>query len=622
MINFYDIMFSIYISEKRVKFMSRALDYYVKTKEQYEKLSEDLKKNISQIAYLRLATFVIGLFVSIYTYTIDQKAISAVVTVVWVGLFIYLVKLHERVIQRKSLSDAIVIINERGIDRIEGRWNKFQDDGEDFAQEDHPYSGDLDIVGHNSLFQWINSCATYMGRLKLKDYLLSPLGSKSEIKQRQEAVKELAKEIEIRQKVNAEGMLISSKSTNPEELIKWAETPQQAGGSLGEKLITNLLTLAYFTAIFLAIFTEAVTYKAFLAVNAINLAVLYLGNKKRSSILDSIHQYKTGIRTYENIIKAIEESSFSSKALKDIQKQLYTAENKKASEVIAELKAISNLISDRANMAYILIDLAFMWDYRCLAMLNNWKNKNGKYLRGWLELIGEFEALSSIANIAFENEDWCFPELNDEGMILKAENLGHPLLGQRRVCNDVTIKDKGSVLLITGSNMSGKSTFLRTVGINLIMSYCGAPVCASRFNATIMDVYTCMRVSDNLEKSISSFYAEILRIKMIVDASKSSNKIFFLLDEIFKGTNSIDRHLGASMLIKQLSDSGASGLVSTHDLELGDLENKMSKISNFHFQEHYENGELRFDYKLRKGISTTRNAMHIIKMAGIEVDEI
>ena len=600
--------------------MSKAFDYYVKTKKENEKLSQDLKKNISQISYLRLAAFVIGLFVSVYTYAIQQQVISAVVTLLWIGLFIYLVKLHEKAIQRKNFTDALVKINERAIDRIEDNWNKFQDNGEEFGQEEHPYSGDLDIVGHNSLFQWINSSATYFGRLRLKDYLLKPLKSKDQIKERQEAVKELAKEIEIRQRVNAEAMLISGQSTNPEDLIKWAERPQKEGGSLAEKLITNLLTLAFFTIIFLAIFTETVTYKAFLAVTALNLAVLYLGNKKGGPILDTIHQYKTGIRTYENIIRAIEEGNFSSQSLKKIQRKLYTKENKKASELISELKAISNLISDRRNMAYIIINIAFMWDFRCITMLSKWKSKNGKYLKSWLEVIGEFEALSSFANIAFENESWCFPDLHEEGMILKAENLGHPLLGQRRVCNNITIKDKGSVLLITGSNMSGKSTFLRTVGINLVMSYCGAPVCASSFTASIMNVYSCMRVSDNLEKSISSFYAEILRIKMIVNASKGNNKIFFLLDEIFKGTNSIDRHLGASMLIKQLSKSGASGMVSTHDLELGDLEKEMAKLSNYHFQEHYENGDLRFDYKLRRGISTTRNAMHIIKMAGIEVE--
>lgn len=600
--------------------MSKAFDYYVKTKKENEKLSQDLKKNISQISYFRLAAFVIGLFVSVYTYAIEQQVISAVVTLLWIGLFIYLVKLHEKAIQRKNFTDALVKINERAIDRIEDNWNKFQDNGEEFGQEEHPYSGDLDIVGHNSLFQWINSSATYFGRLRLKDYLLKPLKSKDQIKERQEAVKELAKEIEIRQRVNAEAMLISGQSTNPEDLIKWAERPQKEGGSLAEKLITNLLTLAFFTIIFLAIFTETVTYKAFLAVTALNLAVLYLGNKKGGPILDTIHQYKTGIRTYENIIRAIVEGNFSSQSLKKIQRKLYTKENKKASELISELKAISNLISDRRNMAYIIINIAFMWDFRCITMLSKWKSKNGKYLKSWLEVIGEFEALSSFANIAFENESWCFPDLHEEGMILKAENLGHPLLGQRRVCNNITIKDKGSVLLITGSNMSGKSTFLRTVGINLVMSYCGAPVCASSFTASIMNVYSCMRVSDNLEKSISSFYAEILRIKMIVNASKGNNKIFFLLDEIFKGTNSIDRHLGASMLIKQLSKSGASGMVSTHDLELGDLEKEMAKLSNYHFQEHYENGDLRFDYKLRRGISTTRNAMHIIKMAGIEVE--
>ncbi|WP_139903675.1 MutS family DNA mismatch repair protein [Clostridium thermarum] len=600
--------------------MNKGIDYYIETKEKNEKICTELKSEISQIGYLRLVDFIIGVVVSAYIYSLNQYVIFSIVAVIWIGVFIYLVKLHERAIERKNYAEALVTINKRGIERVQGGWNKFEDDGSEFIDEDHPYSGDLDIVGHSSLFQWINTTATYMGRLKLKDYLLNPLKDVSEIKRRQETVKELSQEVETRQKINAEAMLIRDKSKDPEELLQWAGTNDVQMDSIWIKLIVNGLTLAFFTIVFLLIFTELISYKYILAIIALNIVVLTAANKKLSGSLDTIHKYKDGIKIYERIIKIIEDKEFASQAVKDLKKGFYTDTGKKASEVIGELKTISDLIADRRNMGYIIVNLALLWDFRIASMLYKWKCQYGRYLKNWLEIIAEVEALASLSNISFENEEWCFPEVHEGVSLLKAQNLGHPLLGHRRVSNDFTIKDQGSVIFITGSNMSGKSTFLRTVGINLVMSYCGAPVCASSFSAAIMDVYTCMRVSDNLEKSISSFYAEILRIKKIVSASKQNSKIFFLLDEIFKGTNSIDRHQGATVLIKQLSRRGASGMVSTHDLELGELEKEMPKVANYHFQEHYDNGKLNFDYKLRKGISATRNAMHIIRLAGIEVE--
>lgn len=595
------------------------MDYYIEEKKKNEKLNLCLKRDISKVSYLRLIDFVLGLVVSIYTYSLGKYTILGAVTVLWIGLFIYLVKLHEMLMQRKTFAEAMITINSRGIDRIKGNWNSFQDDGEEFTDTEHPYCGDLDIMGHSSLFQWTNTSFTYMGRRRLRDILLNPMKDGGLIKKRQEAVRELSEEIEWRQHLNAEGMLISDKSKNPEELLNWAGTSESSGSML-QLAVANILTVVIFTIIFLMIFTRMVSYKYLLAAIAVNLLALFYGSKERHRLLDTVHKYKDGIRIYERMIKSIEEKDFRSEALVKLKGELVTQDGMKASAVIGELKSIADLLADRANMAYIIFDILFIWDYRNENMLRKWKSKYGSYFRPWLEIVGEMEALCSLSNIAFENEDWCFPDVCKEGLVLKAEELGHPLLGDKRVRNNITIKDNGSVVLITGSNMSGKSTFLRTVGINLVLSYCGAPVCASSFSCLIMDVYTCMRVSDNLEKSISSFYAEILRIKTIVSASRENNNIFFLLDEIFKGTNSIDRHQGAKVLIRQLSERGASGLVSTHDLELGEMEKESSKISNYNFQEYYEDGQLRFDYKLRKGISSTRNAMHIIRLAGIDIE--
>lgn len=204
---------------------------------------------------------------------------------------------------------------------------------------------------------------------------------------------------------------------------------------------------------------------------------------------------------------------------------------------------------------------------------------------------------------------------------LKATALGHPLLNGNRVCNDLVFHPPMNVMLVTGSNMSGKSTFLRTAGINLVLAYAGAPVCATSFSCSIMHLFTCMRVSDNLEKSISSFYAELLRIKMLVEAVDKNQRVFFLLDEIFKGTNSRDRHTGAKILVKKLSRAKALGLVSTHDLELADLDKESENIKNYHFREYYRDDRIFFDYKLRPGVSTTRNAAYLMRMAGIDAND-
>ena len=249
-------------------------------------------------------------------------------------------------------------------------------------------------------------------------------------------------------------------------------------------------------------------------------------------------------------------------------------------------------------MYYLPINILTLWDYQCLINLQRFKKASGASLKSWLEVIGEMEALNSLSTIAYEHSDWAMPKFQAGSPIFKAKNLGHPLLGSNRVYNDVHIEKSQNILLITGSNMSGKSTLLRTTGINLVLAYAGAPVCAENFYCSIMDIYTCMRTSDNLEKNISSFYAELLRIKKLVTATENKAPIFFLLDEIFKGTNSIDRHTGAKVLVSKLSTENALGFVSTHDLELGDIENTNKKVKNYHLKEYYKDDKLYFDYKL------------------------
>ena len=350
----------------------------------------------------------------------------------------------------------------------------------------------------------------------------------------------------------------------------------------------------------------------------INFGVIKLLTKDYKEDLLIISDIKGTVKSYSEILKMIEDEEFDSEYLKDIKKKLNNSEGISCSE---EMKKLSNLLDwvgdSSSNAYYLILNILIFSDVFIMENLEGWKKKNSKELENWLDVMSEIDSLVSISNLYFDFEDWNFPSISQKKEI-RGKKIGHPLIGERAVRNDYSLSDGKRVTLITGSNMSGKSTFLRTVGLNLLLAYIGAPVYSEEFTCGIFNIYTCMRTKDNLEESISSFYAEILRIKILIEATKRGEDVFFLLDEIFKGTNSVDRHTGATELINQLIDGGAMGLVSTHDLELCDLEEHDSRIENYNFREYYENNKIKFDYKLRKGKSETQNAIHLMKLAGIE----
>ncbi|SFD29329.1 MutS family DNA mismatch repair protein [Clostridium uliginosum] len=599
--------------------MSSEYNDYVNKLKTYKDLLKEQNKSITVIAYLRFFTLIIGLSVTFYTFSIKSYYISIGVFIFQLLIFIYLVIEHDKAINKRKYSIALKDINEKAIKKQNEQWNSFQDDGSEFKNEEHSYSNDLDIFGKNSLFQWINSSKTFMGRQNLKDRLTNPLKTPLDIEKAQQALQELAMDLEWRQLFEAEGMIISNEGINPEELYEWSKDRNELYTKTWLILLVRLLPCITLILITLAYFTSLVNFKLPCFMLFVQLVILFIGAKKRSAIFNSIYKYKNSINIYFRLLSLIIEKDFKSDYLKQLKNNLVISKDEYAAAAIKKLSNIYDKISDRNNAFFIIFNILLLWDYQCMIQFEKWRIKSGKDLKKWFDVIGEFEALNSISNIIYDNPEWVMPSISDKDYIIKAEALGHPLLGEKMVCNNITIDNKKNILLITGSNMSGKSTFLRTIGINLILSYIGAPVCAKKFECSLMQIFTCMRTSDNLENNISSFYAEILRIKMIVEEVQENKKIFFLLDELFKGTNSIDRHDGAIALIKQLGDEGACGLISTHDLELCDLQYKYSKIKNYHFKEYYLNNELKFDYKIREGVSTTRNAIHLIKLAGIRL---
>ncbi|MCG4572474.1 DNA mismatch repair protein [Clostridium cochlearium] len=593
---------------------------YLKRKIKYDRLRRKQIQTINFLSALRMIIFILGvLCVSIVYYKYNNYYMIILSMMVFIGIFIYLAIKHQKVINNKEIVDKIVYLNDKSIKRLDGKWRDFQDTGEEYIKEDHNYSKDLDIFGRSSIFQYLNTTTTYMGRNQLKSSLENPNYNINEIYERQEAIKELSKYIGWRQRIESEGLRTFS-NNNVDELIKWGKKRNDIYSNAIVILLCYLVPLFTITVIILY-FMKYVNYHIPILFMIMQGIILKIKKDERDNTLKLVYKYKKIISSYYNMLDLIGKKQFKSKYLKKLKFNIISEKSNIALEGINNLIKITTLISDRSNMLYLLINVTLLWDYQCMILLERWNKKYGNELEKWLYTIGKVEEISSLSIIAHDNPEWIMPKFNENYLVIKAKSMGHPLLGKERVCNDFELGQKEKILLITGSNMSGKSTLLRTVGVNLILAYIGSPVCAKEFYCTPMNIYTCMRVSDNLEKNISSFYGEILRIKKLIEGVKTGKPIFFLLDEIFKGTNSLDRHTGAEILINKLSEENVLGIVSTHDLELGDLEKSNSKVGNFHFREYYKNNKIYFDYKLRQGISTTRNALYLMKMAGIEVDE-
>ncbi len=538
------------------------------------------------------------------------------------GVFLFVFADIRQVQQLKRLQyfNALIQINREALQRVSGEWQNFKDTGADFVDMQHPFTADLDIFGDNSLFQWISCAHTCIGRRRLAAILSVTPESIPIIQQRQAAVSELAGLLWWRQRFQAEAMLIADVAKDPASLIQWAAEQKRFFRSTWTRLALRLLPVfTLLWAVATIILKLPLGWLVLLLV--IHFGILHYRGPEREMIMAKVAPYQRQLQGLGRLFARLENRPFRAALTRHLRDELQVR-GKAAYQQIAGLARIADAISNRHNFFYFLVNLITLWDYHCLFALEDWKEQSGSHLGRWLEVLGELEALGSLAVVSHDHPEWAIPSIGATGPVYHGVNLGHPLLPEQRVGNDLMIRTTGEVLLITGSNMSGKSTYLRTAGINLVLAYAGASVCARSLYCTLAEIYTCMRISDQLTQNISSFYAEILRIKQIVDATKAGKSVFFLLDEIFRGTNSLDRHTGARVLISKLSRSGASGLVSTHDLELAELEKSSNgRIKNFHFQEQYQNGQILFDYRLRSGVSTTRNALFLIRSAGIDIDE-
>lgn len=579
-----------------------------------------MEKKIATIGWSRLLIVVLMIAVGYILYNQGNIPFLIGGEVLLLVVLVCTVIYHNKLINKRIKVERFLEINEKGVKRISGEFRTIEDDGSEYINDSHPFSSDIDIFGKSSLFQLINDTLTKGGREKLVSNLsLKKLPTKEIIEKKQEAIKELGEKIKWRQELLVKGKTtIKNKKKETQELeafLTWSKEKKEKG--ISKKLVAYVFIAITFLSIVLSII-KIIPPSYILLVLLINFAVIKLITKDYKEDLEMFNSIKHTIKSYAEILELIEKEEFKSEYLKGIKDKLKSDTSNSCGEEMKKLSNLLDWIGDSSGNAYYLIINIFIFsDIFIVENLEDWRSQNSKELEVWIDVISEIDALSSISNIYFDFDKFTFPKISDKKEV-KGKAIGHPLIGEKAVRNDYSLSNNKRVTLITGSNMSGKSTFLRTIGLNLLLSYIGAPVYSDEFTCGIFNIYTCMRTKDNLEENISSFYAEILRIKILIEATKKGEDVFFLLDEIFKGTNSLDRHIGATELIKQLINGGAIGLVSTHDLDLCNLEESDSRIENYNFREYYEDNKIKFDYKLRVGKSETQNAIHLMKLAGIE----
>jgi hypothetical protein len=522
---------------------------------------------------------------------------------------------HSRVLRSRDLARRAVAFYERGLARIQDRWAGTGESGERFNDPHHVYAADLDLFGNASLFQLLSNARTRMGEETLANWLLSP-STLEQVRERHAALKELRDEIDLREDLAVLGE-DAKVGVHPAALAQWAEFPNQMTVVWLAWVAPMLAALAVISAIAWAIWDFATP---FVLVVAIEAAITYGMRKVLDSVLHGTENAFHDLDLLSGVLERIESQAFRDPRLQARQRELSSG-GAKAFHAIARLRSLVDRINARHNVFVRIIDAPLMYSVQAAFAAERWRRAHGHAVRNWISIVGEMEALLSLTAYSFEHPNDPFPEFVEGPAIFDAEEVGHPLLADAAcVRNSIKIGLEARVLLISGSNMSGKSTLLRAVGINTVLAMAGAPVRARGLRITPLHVGASIRVNDSLQEGSSRFYAEITRLRQIVDFSGGSPPLIFLLDELLQGTNSNDRRVGGEGIVRALVERGSIGLVSTHDLALTGIGGAVdAPVRNVHFQDDLAKGCITFDYKLRDGIVAKSNGLELMRSIGLDV---
>ncbi|MGE5447478.1 MAG: MutS-related protein [Bacteroidales bacterium] len=590
------------------------IDRYQALANLYQEKCDKKKLQLRLISWMRLAFFLFLIATLVYLVPISHT-IGWMVVLAFLTGFLLLIKQSVQTERLLNYYQNLVTINKNEIKAIGHDLTPF-DGGNEYIHPEHDYSYDLDLFGENSFFQFLNRTVTLGGKNKLAGSVQNSKEETTVIKQKQEAIAELTDNLDWRQQFLASGYKAENIGST-DFILHQPQTIQLKHTSF---LKVALLGLPIVTIAFglLWVFDMIPNQVFYLAV-FLQWALFLLYSK-------TIGQFKKayGLKTkllnqYVDMLILIEKKDFKSEYLVHLKSKLYS-HGKSASEITSSLQKVLNQLDYSQNILVgFALDSILLWDIRCIYRLNKWHNDYESYVAGWFEVIAQVDALISFANINYNHPDWVLPKIVDSEGLFHAKDLGHPLIPKdKRIGNSFSLKEEERVVIITGANMAGKSTFLRTLGVNLILAAQGCRVCASSFTFTPMRLFTHMRTSDNLMKDESYFYAELLRLHHMLELLRQGENLFIIIDEMLKGTNSIDKLNGSIELLKQLIQHKTHCVVATHDLKLTELAiGYPNVIKNQCFEVNLSNNDLEFDYKLRDGITSTMNATFLMRKMGI-----
>ena len=582
----------------------------------------DLERRQSEdrrLAFARLAVFGVAILLLVAAV---REMVSYWVLVTPGAAFSWLVKAHDRVVRAREAAARAVAFYERGLARIEDRWAGGGDFGERFLDERHLYANDLDLFGRASLFELLSTARTDAGQRTLASWLQAA-ASRDTIRERQDAIRELSNQLDFR-----EGLATAGDASPPEihktSLIEWGEAPSALNATPLQWISVAFATAAVGSIVMLVVTREPVPLMIALLIQG---AFIWPLRHRIEQAIQGTEAAAHELDILRHALSRLERATFQSPYLGRLRHQLAPGEQT-ASRAIHALDRLMAMHDWHHNLVFRFLSLPLMWRLQIALGIERWRKRYGSKVHVWIGTVAEFEAVASLATYCYEHPADPFPHITRDAdggnrplARFEGTGLGHPLLAADRIVrNDVSLDDRTRLLLVSGSNMSGKSTLLRTVGINAVMALAGAPVRATALTLSPLAVGATLRIQDSLQEGRSRFYAEISRIREIADVAKGSTPLLFLLDELFHGTNSHDRRVGASGVLRSLLDRGAIGLITTHDLALTAIADELApRAANIHFEDSFDQGEIRFDYRARPGPVSKSNALALMRAVGLDV---
>ena len=580
---------------------------------------QQVKKQIFRISMLRLTLFIAGV-AGIYFFFSQTPLLIVCICLTFLPLFI-LVKIHNRFFIRKEWLETQARIIQEELQALSGDYSSFED-GKEYVNPEHPYSFDLDIFGRRSLFQSINRTCTFFGKDRLAKWLQNHLHEKTTSERRLEMVREISEHTLFREQFRVAGLVHHGQSSDAEKIQAWSQSPAQylhAGWVKafiwGVPVINSLLLI-----------TSLIGWTSFscLGLSFGIFLVLSFGIIKRATYIQETYgkQLKS-LNGYARLIALAKAEDWKSAGMLELMER-FNLNGQSPVQALQQLsKELDRLDLRNNQFLYVLLEGSIFFQLQEIVRIERWKVRYGQHISEWLETVGELDALCSLGTFAYNHPQYTYPELTEKPFYFLATQMGHPLMPVSQcVKNDATIPSRPFFLIITGANMAGKSTYLRTIGVNYLLACVGAPVCCERLKLHPNQLITSLRTSDSLSDNESYFFAELKRLKRIIDLLNQGQQLFIILDEILKGTNSMDKQKGSFDLIRQFMQMKANGIIATHDLLLGSLIKQFpEEIRNYCFEADIKDNELTFSYKLREGVAQNMNACFLMKKMGIILQE-